>query len=528
MNSQGEGMKTKLYSSMPARGIRNTIVVAIASLLAVASAGWTATPSELLEQGIYQEETKGDLDAALKLYQQALDEAKNVRAVAAQAQFRVGICQFKKGDSAAANASFEQVIKEFPDQKETVAQAHDYLYQALHLLPAPWVEGEALHLELRNPAGVKRGSILGRMTSAEVNGQKIWRLDGRVFVHPSRESLMRVEVDAATMKPLRSVFRNRAGREMETVYRPGVAETKVNGVSDPKLLPLTGAVYDGDEIAMLLQRLPLKVNYSVTLSRADLDPGNSTRTVYTETASVLGVDQVQVPAGNYECFRIRTMTNLTSWISTDPHHYFVKWAFDDGARAELASISQQRPGEPVQYEDPVYHFALTAPSGWDFDRYLGTDAANNVKALTGTDTLSEDQARTLTVARDYPKSEAVLNILSTNLDHYCEVNVGRMEDLDANAQTSPRVWAEAGLVQLGQVSGLKIRPDSWQELKLAGCPAATAIGYLGQGVGNPTVYAAWIFDGPNVVKLYFATFTSDFETMRPVFEGIVRSYRHSQ
>jgi hypothetical protein len=45
-----------------------------------------ASPSELLEQGIYSEETKGDVDAALKLYQQVVAEAKAGLAVAAQAQ----------------------------------------------------------------------------------------------------------------------------------------------------------------------------------------------------------------------------------------------------------------------------------------------------------------------------------------------------------------------------------------------------------------------------------------------------------
>jgi hypothetical protein len=49
-----------------------------------------ASPSELLEQGIYSEETKGDVDAALKLYQQVVTEAKAGQAVAAQAQYRRG------------------------------------------------------------------------------------------------------------------------------------------------------------------------------------------------------------------------------------------------------------------------------------------------------------------------------------------------------------------------------------------------------------------------------------------------------
>ena len=75
---------------------------------------------------------------------------------------------------------------------------------------------------------------------------------------------------------------------------------------------------------------------------------------------------------------------------------------------------------------------------------------------------------------------------------------------------------------------LKIRPDSWQELTLAGHSAIIAIGDYGQGDARQTVYGAWIFDDKNTVKFYFVTDTKDFETMRPTYEAIVRSYAHSQ
>ncbi len=44
------------------------------------------TPSQLLEKGIYTEETVGDLDKAIEIYQQAIDSAKANRTILAQAQ----------------------------------------------------------------------------------------------------------------------------------------------------------------------------------------------------------------------------------------------------------------------------------------------------------------------------------------------------------------------------------------------------------------------------------------------------------
>ena len=50
------------------------------------------SPSELLEKGIFSEETKGDLDEAIKIYRQILADAKANRGFVAQAQYRLGQC----------------------------------------------------------------------------------------------------------------------------------------------------------------------------------------------------------------------------------------------------------------------------------------------------------------------------------------------------------------------------------------------------------------------------------------------------
>lgn len=180
-------MKTKLHTSRPSGGTKHTpALLAVASLLAFAPAAWAASPSELLENGIYAEETKGDLDGALKLYQQAVTEAKGAQAVAAQAQFRVGVCYFKKGDFPAARAALEQVLKNYPEQKELVGQATDYLYRAQPLLPAPWREGREVRFEIKSADGVKRGSIIANMSTGETNGEKTWAMNGRVTPCPVR------------------------------------------------------------------------------------------------------------------------------------------------------------------------------------------------------------------------------------------------------------------------------------------------------------------------------------------------------
>jgi TolA-binding protein len=66
--------------------------------------------SELLQKGIYLQETVGDLDGAIKIYKQIAQTAQESRANAAQAQFRLGVCLEKKGLQAEAARVLQKVV----------------------------------------------------------------------------------------------------------------------------------------------------------------------------------------------------------------------------------------------------------------------------------------------------------------------------------------------------------------------------------------------------------------------------------
>jgi tetratricopeptide (TPR) repeat protein len=72
--------------------------------------------SVLLQKGIFAEETEGNLDAAIKTYQQITTEAATNHSVAAQAQYRLGVCYQKKGDKAQAISVLNDLLKQFPAQ----------------------------------------------------------------------------------------------------------------------------------------------------------------------------------------------------------------------------------------------------------------------------------------------------------------------------------------------------------------------------------------------------------------------------
>ena len=79
--------------------------------------------SVLLEKGIYSEETVGDLDAAMKIYRQIVDDAAANRPYVAQATYRLGMCYLKKGDKAKAAEEFNLLVNSYAEQKEVVGKA---------------------------------------------------------------------------------------------------------------------------------------------------------------------------------------------------------------------------------------------------------------------------------------------------------------------------------------------------------------------------------------------------------------------
>ena len=67
--------------------LRIIIVVLMAAIHPFIAPAAPVSPSELLQTGIYSQEAKGDLDSAIRIYQQVVAEANATQSVAAEARF---------------------------------------------------------------------------------------------------------------------------------------------------------------------------------------------------------------------------------------------------------------------------------------------------------------------------------------------------------------------------------------------------------------------------------------------------------
>ena len=89
-----------------------------------------AAPAVLLEKGIYLEETAGDLDAAVKVYQKVVEQAAAGRKYAAEAQYRLGSCYLKQKKIDLAVETLRGLAQLYPDQKELLAKADNAIAAA--------------------------------------------------------------------------------------------------------------------------------------------------------------------------------------------------------------------------------------------------------------------------------------------------------------------------------------------------------------------------------------------------------------
>ena len=98
-------------------------LVALVVVMTQGSVGWAEPASVMLEKGIFQEETVGDLDQAIKVYTEITEQDEANRRVVAEAWYRLGMCRLKKGDKPGAAKALETVVKLYPEQKGLTAKA---------------------------------------------------------------------------------------------------------------------------------------------------------------------------------------------------------------------------------------------------------------------------------------------------------------------------------------------------------------------------------------------------------------------
>jgi hypothetical protein len=211
---------------------------------------------------------------------------------------------------------------------------------------------------------------------------------------------------------------------------------------------------------------------------------------------VSGPEQVQVPAGAYNCYKVELSIAQTFWISADPKHYIVKFE-GGGAVAELTSVTLRTPGEGALYTDSLFGFSLSAPAGWSFDR------------------------------QDLDKTDrSAVSIIDPQGVATSDLSVTMKSSIQNGETNSIRKAAEAGLEEQARMfKNFRVRPDSWKDLTLAGCPAVSVVSDYMSGKETNVSYHVWSFDPTNSVRFDVFVRASDFDAFRPKIDAVINSYK---
>ena len=476
------------------------IMLAVA---AMASAARADSTSELLEKGIYTEETTGDLDKAITIYEKVIAQASASHLLAAKAQYHLAQCLLKKGKKAEATVAFEKLINDFPEAKDLVAKARERVPAGLSLAPVPWGDGEALQLRFRMATGLDIGTMVYTMQSADLAGRKVWRVGSRTFVTLNQmNGHSWVDADWDTFRPIQSEFQNSLLGTTLAKYSENQANVTSEG-ADGKVtkreVNFSRVIYDNEQAMDVIRRLPLAPGYKVTLPLLGIGGGDVQIPLEVRQPK----ETVKVPAGEFECFNVHLgLVNQTFWFATDPHRYLVKFSAN-GVDAELISISQNKAGEPRRYKDDKLGISLAAPNDWFF--YAAAPL---------------DKKHLATVFLLDPPAVSVIAL-----------HVDKPEALKAEKGNLLHSWADEGIDEARKIyKDFKLRADGRQERTVGGLPALSALADYTDGKRKMVAYVTYVEAKAAGLELQFGALIprEQFDGLRKPLDKIMESLKVEQ
>jgi hypothetical protein len=390
-------------------------------------------------------------------------------------------------------AAFEKLIRDFPNEKELIVKAREYLPGDLSMGPIPWTDGERLQMTLSLPTGRDIGTMELRADLVEVDGRKVWRVGRRMG--GNGHMLSSVDVDPQTFQPLASYWKHTLLGTVSAVFKPGEVEMKREGSEETTKVSPDKVVFDNEEVMHLMRRLPLQVGYKTTLPVITTLGGGVVLPVGIE---VPVKESIETPAGKYDCFKIVMNVGQTFWISDDAHRYLVKFE-GGGAVSHLASISNRKAGSSVSFRDEARGVTLTAPADWVIH------ATNN---------------------SDKGKTDIHLLDPAANGDHI-SLSLHATDTLAASVRQSARAWAELEFRENlpESLKDVKVRADSWKTCNFAGRPGISCVADF-TASGKPKVLFALYAPGPKTSENVMLACSPEFyDGIKKDVDQIIATYR---
>ncbi len=472
------------------------VLIAVAIALAAGPVA-AASPNELLQKAIYTEETVGNLDEAMKLYEQVIAEGKAGQEAAAQAQYRLALCYDKKGRDADAKAAFETLIEDYPNAKDLVVEARKHLpSKELKLLPAPWKPGERMQLNMTLPTGLPIGTMIYKVDAAKRDGKDATQCSTRGLVTINgASSYSEVLCDTDSFKPIESFWKHSLLGEAKAVYSDTSAKIDVVGKDKSFTIDFTPPAFDNEECVELFRRLPLAAGYKTTLTVITSLGGNKIEL----PVSVEAIESVTVPAGTFKCYKLDlAVVGQTFWISNDEHRYVVRFAAG-GVTANLAKVWQAEPGAGEKVVGDGFSLAL--PEGWLSYEAKNPEAPNEVQVL----------------------------LLDPRAVASCKVSARPKSSLKEAQQASTKAWTESFVKEFTRMyADFHVVEPGLVDKTVGGHAATEIVADFTEAGKKKRMLGVAVFGEKSAATMSFVTETAEFDELRGEFDDIIGSFQLNQ
>lgn len=423
------------------------ILILLVALMGVLSLADAATPvKDELENGIYLQETVGDLDKAIGAYEKVIAESDDAMAVAAEAQFRIGDCYARLGKDDEATTAWEAVASKYPEQTKWVKLAKSKLDSDLKLLPFPWGAGDELQLEIKLPNGMDAGYQVWRVASSKHDDAPVWKCSTwQTITLSNQNNKSHVIADQKTFAPLESSWKHSILGTATATFKTDEAVITIEGKESPKKLELDGLTFDNEQAAELFRCMNLKVGQKDKINLV----ATLTMSLIPLQFEVTGMKTIKCPLGEFECFVLELAIGQTFYIANNPSRYIV--GFDGGGiEARLAKVIAAE-----QFDKPVDvitdRFDLTLPAGWHAFTQSSSKHDNQYRVRLVDPERSVDawvECGTIAALKKNQKLESPQQWVEKELndvkEEYSDVTVGGGQTQEANSKQDSGVTAAEG------------------------------------------------------------------------------------
>ncbi len=439
----------------------------------------------LLEEGIYLQETKSDYEEAIEIYSELLEAGKPFEA---EALYRIGVCYQALGRDHEAEAAFQKLVDNYPAETKWLEAAKEQLPSVLKPLPAPWQDGERLHLRVELPGG---RVVLDQMITAQkkdLEGKPVWRFDNRSYGLANSHSS--VEVDPETFRPIQSRWFHSSLGDANAWYSDKDVRIEYKDKAEPLVIESQEVLYDNEQALYLFRQIPFEVGKSWNLKILPILTGQ----VIELKVEVVDREKVSVPAGEFDCYKVFLhLLKQTFWYSVDSPHYPVK--FQAGATGDLVEIGQTNPGESKKYVDEQYGVSFRIPDEW--------------------------------FIFENPMKKGHLQLVDSDATGNNWILIKPVDSFSDHVVTSLESLAEHTINKLkSQHGSFEVRSDSTEEFEHAGSPAISFVANFVDiaSQGTKTRREVIVIGDTYVVRFITHTYEEDYESYQAGFDAVINSF----